>query len=70
MSARDIPGTYELALAAWPKRTARTATLEVRACKVTLDLKDKKTREHHQAPVFVVCAREVSAVPKGEKAGE
>ena len=70
LAASDILGTYELAVAAGPKRTARTANLEVRACKVTLDLKDKKTSEHHRAPVFVVCAREVSAVPKGEKAVE
>jgi hypothetical protein len=68
--ASEILGTYDLAVPVGPKRTARTARMEVRACRVTLDLKDKRTDQRHAAPVYVVCTREVSAVPKGEKAVE
>lgn len=60
-------GAHALEVAAGPRRKARTATLEVRACQVTLDLRNKQTREHAPATVYVVCAREVSAVPAGEK---
>ena len=70
LATSGILGTYELAVSAGPKRTARTAVMEVRACRVTLDLKDKRTDQHHAAPVYAVCTREVSAVPKGDKAVE
>lgn len=70
LAASDILGTYELVVPAGPKRTARTAVMEVRACAVTLDLKDTDTHQRHQAPVYVVCTREISAVPNGEKAVE
>jgi hypothetical protein len=67
LAASAVLGTYELQVSAGPKRTRRTAIMEVRACKVTLDLKDKKTDRHHDAPLDVVCTHEVSPVPKGEK---
>ena len=70
LAESGILGTYELAVSAGPKRKARTAVMEVRACRVTLDLKDKRTDRHHAAPIYAVCTREVSAVPKGDKAVE
>jgi hypothetical protein len=67
LAAAPVVGTYGLAVPAGPRRAARDATMAVRACRVTLDLKDKRTEVHHAATVWAVCAREVSAVPVDEK---
>ena len=60
-----VCGELELEVAAGPGRAARTATLEVRACTVTLDLRDKRHGTQRAAPMGVVCAREVSPMPSG-----
>jgi hypothetical protein len=65
LATTPVLGTYELSIPGGPKRQARRATLEVRACKVTLDLKDKRTGKHTPAPVYVVCAREMGPLPVG-----
>ncbi len=70
LAQSEILGTYDLEVVAGPNRTARTAKMEVRACQVTLDLKDKRTDRHHVAPVYAVVTREVSALPKGQQAVE
>lgn len=70
LASSEILGTYDLAVPSGPNRTARTARMEIRACRVTLDLRDKRTDRHHAAPVYAVVTREMSAVPKGQKAVE
>lgn len=65
-----VMGTFELPVSAAPKRAAREATIEVRACEVTLDLENKRTSRHHTARIWVICAREASRVPAGEQALE
>ncbi|MEZ4407821.1 MAG: IS4 family transposase [Polyangiales bacterium] len=60
-----VLGEMELEVPAGPGRAAREATLSVRACAATLDLKDKRTKKHAPATLWVVCAREVSEVPAG-----
>ncbi len=62
-----VCGQMEVEVAAGPGRQARTATFSVRACTVTLDLRDKRHQTHRAAPMGVVCVREVSAVPLGEQ---
>ncbi len=66
----SVMGTYELSVSATAKRGARVATIEVRACEVTLDLENRRTSRHYPAKIWVICAREVSRVPAGEKALE
>jgi len=67
LSASEVLGTMELEVLQGPHRPARTATLEIRACPVTLDLRDPQTNQRHAAQVYVVCAHEVSPVPSGQK---
>ena len=52
---------------AGPKRIARQALMVVRACRVTLDLRDKMTDRHHEAPVWAVCSQEQGTTPDGEQ---
>jgi hypothetical protein len=65
LAAAPVVATRTLAVPAGPRRAARGATLEVRACAVTLDLHDKRTSRRHAAPVWAVCAREVGDLPAG-----
>jgi hypothetical protein len=56
---------YDLEVPARSNRPARIARLTVRATRVTLCLRDKRTREERAATVNVVCAREEGPVPPG-----
>jgi hypothetical protein len=58
---------YELQVTGGPKRQARTATMDVRACTVTLDLRDKQTNVRFPMEINVVQARERGTTPPGEK---
>lgn len=60
-------GTYQLSIPAGHKRTARKATMSVRAAQVTLMLRDKLTARVREFDVHVVQVRESSRVPAGEK---
>lgn len=51
-------------------RSARSARLEVRACAVTLDPRERRSETRYVAPVYVVCAREMETAPTGGKAQE
>ncbi|MBI5513036.1 MAG: IS4 family transposase [Deltaproteobacteria bacterium] len=66
LARTPVCGALEVEVPAGPRRTARTATLEVRGCTVTLDLRDKRHGTHRAAPLGVGCVREVSPVPTGE----
>lgn len=58
---------YELQVSGAPRRTARTAKMAVRACTMTLDFRDKRTKKHFPKQVKVVLAREQGTTPAGEK---
>ena len=60
-------GEYDLVVPPGPKRTARTARMVVRFEKVTLKLTDPDTKESKSLTLTAVLARELSAVPRGEK---
>lgn len=57
---------YTLAVRATPKRQARDAVLEIRATKVTLDIRDKRTARRSTMELNVVQARERGTTPVGE----
>lgn len=60
---------YELPVSAGPGRSARTALMIVRAAKMTLDFRDKRSKQHFPKTLNVVLAREKSP-PHGQKAIE
>lgn len=62
-----ILGRFQMDVAAGPNRTARQAVIELRAEQYTFRLKNKWTHQVTTAPMWVVWAREVSAVPDGQK---
>ncbi len=63
-------GTYDLKVSGRPGRKERIAQLDVRACPVTLDLRDERTGKHRPATLWAVLAREENTVPAGEDAIE
>lgn len=67
LAQASIRTSYTLPITAARGRSARVATMEVRACTVTLALRDKKRSDERPARVSFVCTREVSAVPKGQR---
>jgi hypothetical protein len=67
LAQTPICGHYLPEVLPGPHRIARQATMEVRACQVTLDLKDKATDRHYDAKVWVVCTQEVGTAPASEK---
>jgi hypothetical protein len=64
---QPVKAKYSLEVRGMPKRRARTATMVVRACSVTLDLRDKRTNERFAMEVNVVQAMERGTTPAGEK---
>lgn len=60
-------GEYELVVPSGPKRTARTARMMISFEKVTLKLTESDTKASKSLTLTAVLAREMSAVPKGEK---
>jgi hypothetical protein len=67
MAQQPVKTAYALEVRGTPKRRARTANLQVRACRVTLELRDKRTRKRFLHAVNVVQAREHGTTPVGEK---
>lgn len=58
---------YPMPVRAAPGRSARTAHLSVRACKMTLDLRNKRTKKRFPLDVNVVQVVERGTNPAGEK---
>jgi hypothetical protein len=67
LAQQPIKAKYALAVKAAPRRRARTATMVVRACTVTLDVRDKRTHQRFPIRVNVVHAIEQGTTPSGEK---
>jgi len=59
-------GRYSLVVPAGPNRRARTARMSVRACTVTLRIKDQWTKKVRTVTVGAVLTREVHTTPQGE----
>ncbi len=60
-------GRYDLHVSAAPERSKRVARMVVRACTVTLELRDRRTEKHVQTTLNVVWVREDATTPKGER---
>ena len=67
LEQQPVKTTYALEVRAAGKRKARKANMVVRACKVTLDIRDKRTSKRFQIDVNVVQAMEQGTTPFGEK---
>jgi hypothetical protein len=66
MAKQPVKTTYALEVRAAGGRKARSAQMVVRACKVTLDVRDKRTSERSTIDVNVVQAIECGTTPVGE----
>jgi hypothetical protein len=67
LARQRVRTTYALEVKASPRRRARMATMVVRACSVTLDIRDKRTGRRSPMSVNVVQAVEQGTTPRGEK---
>ncbi len=67
MASAPVIGQYEVDVTAGPKRTARSARMELRSARVPLLLKDRWLKVTSVLEVNVVWAREVEPHPSGEK---
>jgi len=67
LQQQPVQDQYALDVRGTSKRQARTATMVMRACKMTLDFRDKATSRRFRMDVNVVQAREVGTTPCGEK---
>ena len=67
LAQQPIRTTYQLPVRGSRKRQARIATMVLRACRVTLDIRDKRTGKRFRLPVNVVQAVECGTTPAGEK---
>jgi hypothetical protein len=67
LEQQPVKTTYALEVRAAWRRTRRRANMVVRACKVTLDIRDKRTGERSQIDVNVVQAIEDGTTPVGEE---
>ncbi|MBK8696474.1 MAG: hypothetical protein IPN17_30465 [Deltaproteobacteria bacterium] len=66
---QPVLGRYALAVPEGTRRRARTATMSVRACTVTLRLKDQWTKKVRVVTVGAVLTREVHDAARGDAAG-
>jgi hypothetical protein len=66
LAQQPVKTTYALEVRAAGRRRARRANMIVRACKVTLDIRDKRTRRRSTLDVNVVQAIERGTTPVGE----
>ena len=66
MAEQPVKTRYTLEVRAAGRRKARTAHMIVRACKVTLDIRDKRTSERSTVDVNVVQAIESGTTPADE----
>lgn len=67
LARQPVAVTYELEVKAGPHRKARTAHMIIRACTMTLDIRDKRTGRRFPITANVVQAREQGTTPSGEK---
>ena len=67
VDAAPVLGAYRLPVTGAGGRAPRTATMEVRACPVTLHMTDDRSSKVHLAPVWAVSTKEVGTTPDGEK---
>jgi hypothetical protein len=67
LAQQPVKAKYALAVKASARRRARTATMVVRACSVTLDVRDKRSDRRFPIAVNVVHAVEQGTTPPGEK---
>jgi hypothetical protein len=67
LSRQQVKTTYSLEVSAAGRRKAREAKMVVRACKVTLRVRDKRTKEVSRLDINVVQAFESGTTPAGEK---
>jgi hypothetical protein len=67
LKEQPVKTRYALEVRAARQRKARSANMVVRACRVTLDIRDKRTSERSQIEVNVVQAIEEGTTPVGEK---
>ena len=70
LAEQPFQTTYSLPVKAAKSRSARLASMHVRACSVTLILRDKRTRQRRPLTVNVVHAVEQGTTPPGEKSIE
>jgi hypothetical protein len=66
LAGEPMATEYELTVTAGCKRTARTARMQVRACILPFELRDKRTLQRATQEIGVVLAREAGTVPVGE----
>lgn len=67
LKQQPVKTTYALEVRAGARRKARTAKMVVRACRVTLRIRDKRTKDVTPLDVNVVQAFEHRTTPHGEK---
>lgn len=67
LSVQPVQSRYQLEVRGTRKREARTANMVIRACPVTLDLRDKMNGRRFCHDLNVVQAVEQGTVPRGEK---
>jgi hypothetical protein len=67
LAQQPVKTEYALPVKASARRRARTATMVVRACRVTLDARNKRTHQRFPIEVNVVQAIEQGTTPPGEK---
>ena len=67
LAQQPVRGEYALEVRGMSKRQARTATMVMRACKMTLQFRDKTTSRRFSMDLNVVQAVEEGSTPHGEK---
>ena len=67
LAGESVKTIYPLEVRGAARRQARTATMEVRACKVILDIRDKRTSKRSSIELNAVQAVECGTTPPGEK---
>jgi len=67
LAQQEVKTQYPLEVRTAGRRQARTATMAVRACTVTLDLRDKRTSKRFSVELNAVQAVEHGTTPAGEK---
>jgi hypothetical protein len=67
LAQQSVKTTFSLEVRGAARRQARTARMEVRACKVILDIRDKRTSKRSSIELNAVQAVECGTTPAGEK---
>jgi len=67
LQAQPVTYEYELDVPDGYKRAARRARMQVRCCRVTLDMRDKFTDRRYALTINVVRTREAGTTPEGEE---